>query len=217
MRPGQHPACNVHTWQAELRELRALVLGCGLTEEVKWGVPCYTFQHRNVVLLHAFKEYCALNFFAGALLTDPQGLLIQQTENVQASRQIRFTNAQEIARLQSVLQAYIREAVEIEKAGLKVTFKPTSEFALPEELQSALADNAALRAAFHTLTPGRQRGYLLYFAAPNKPKPGRRELRNTPHTSSGAKACTTKHIEAFYLLRLPCRVEVFHFSFHLSS
>ncbi|TGE28164.1 YdeI/OmpD-associated family protein [Hymenobacter metallicola] len=164
------PACNVNTWRAELRELRALVLGCGLTEERKWGVPCYTFQKKNVLLIHAFKDYCALNFFHGALLADPAGLLMQQTENSQATRQIRFTDVREITRQQAVVQAYIQEAIEVEKAGLKVSFKPTSEYVLPEELQHALASNAALKAAFNTLTPGRQRGYLLYFAAPKQAK-----------------------------------------------
>lgn len=164
------PACSVNKWQPELRELRALVLGCGLTEELKWGVACYTFQQKNVVLIHAFKEYCALNFFNGALLSDTNGILVRQTENVQAARQIRFNDVREITRLRAVLQAYIREAIEVEKAGVKVSFKPTSEFAVSGELQQALNSSAALNAAFNTLTPGRQRGYLLYFAAPKQAK-----------------------------------------------
>ncbi|MCB2377249.1 DUF1801 domain-containing protein [Hymenobacter sp. BT635] len=180
------PACSVVTWQHELRELRALVLSCGLTEEVKWGVPCYTFQRKNVVLIHAFKDYCALNFFNGALLSDPSGLLVQQTQNVQAARQIRFTDGRQIQQRQAVLQAYIREAVEVEKAGRKVTRKPTSEFPVPEELQAALDTNASLKAAFHTLSPGRQRGYLLYFAAPKQAKTrAARVAKHTPHILKG--------------------------------
>ncbi|MCB2408802.1 YdeI/OmpD-associated family protein [Hymenobacter lucidus] len=180
------PACSVRKWQPALHELRALVLGCGLTEELKWGVPCYTVQEKNVLLIHAFKEYCALNFVNGALLSDPNSLLVQQTANVQAARQIRFTDAQEIVRLQPVLEAYIREAVAAEKADLKVALKQTSDFTMPDELQAALDNSAALKAAFHTLTPGRQRGYLLYFSAPKQAKTrAARVEKYTPHILRG--------------------------------
>ena len=164
------PECSVNRWRAELRALRRLVLDCGLSEELKWGVPCYTFQGRNVVLIHGFKQYCALNFFQGALLSDADGILTQQSENVQAGRQIRFTGGQQIAALEPVLKAYIYEAVEVEKAGLKVSYKKTEEFALPEELQLKFEQAPALKAAFQALTPGRQRGYLLYFAGAKQAK-----------------------------------------------
>ena len=157
-------------WQEEFKKLRVIILGCGLTEELKWGCPCYSFEKSNVVLMHGFKDYCALLFFKGALLKDPQKILIQQTKTVQASRQIRFTNAREIGKMKSTLKAYIDEAIEVEKAGLKVNFKKTSEFAFPEEFQSKLEQNPALKTAFEALTPGRQRGYLLYFAAPKQSK-----------------------------------------------
>src|SRR5688572_27209224 len=120
-------------WQAELKQLRTIILVCGLTEELKWGVPCYTFEKSNVVLIHVFKEYCALLFVKGALLKDANAILIQQTENVQAARQIRFTNVREIVELEDTLKAYIHEAVEVEKAGLKVDFKKTTEYNIPEE------------------------------------------------------------------------------------
>lgn len=157
-------------WQEELEKLRTLILDCGLTEELKWGVPCYTFQKGNVVLIHVFKEYCAMLFFKGALLKDTNGILVQQTDNVQAARQIRFTNIREIVELESVLKAYIFEAIEVEKAGLKVELKKTTEFAIPEEFQTKLDENAALKAAFEALTPGRQRGYILHFAQPKQAK-----------------------------------------------
>jgi len=163
-------------WQKELVLLRKIVLDCGLTEELKWGVPCYTFpfpagkKRSNIVLIHAFKEYCALLFFKGALLSDTNGILIQQTENVQAARQIRFTNAREIGKLKQVVQAYIYEAIEVEKAGLKVALKKTKEFAMPEEFKKKLEKNSALKTAFKALTPGRQRGYLLHFSAPKQSK-----------------------------------------------
>ena len=140
------------------------------TQELKWGKPCYTFQDSNVVLIHGFKEYCALLFFKGALLKDAKGILITQTENVQAARQIRFTNVREISKMASVLKAYIREAIEVEKAGLKVNFKKTTEFAVPEEFQHKLDESPALKTAFDALTQGRQRAYLLYFAAPKQSK-----------------------------------------------
>jgi uncharacterized protein YdeI (YjbR/CyaY-like superfamily) len=157
-------------WHKELAQLRMLVLDCGLTEELKWGVPCYTFQNSNIVLIHVFKEYCALLFFKGALLNDANGILIQQTKNVQAARQIRFTNVREIVKMASILKAYIYEAIEVEKAGLKVNFKESTAFTIPEEFQNKLAKNPALKTAFHALTPGRQRAYLLYFSAPKQSK-----------------------------------------------
>lgn len=153
------------TWQKEFEKLRAIILDCQLTEEVKWGVPCYTFGKRNVVLMHGFKEYCALLFFKGALLKDAKNILIAQTENVQSSRQIRFTNAREIDAMSAVLKSYIREAIEVEKAGLKVPLKKTAEFAVPEEFQNKLDESPELKNAFDALTPGRQRAYLLHFAA----------------------------------------------------
>lgn len=151
-------------WQEEYKKLRMIVLDCGLTEELKWGKPCYTFQKKNIVLIHGFKDYCALLFHKGALLKDPVGILIQQTENVQAARQIRFTSVQQIVEMAPTLKAYINEAIEVEKAGLKVELKKTSEFPIPEEFQKALDKDHALRNAFEALTPGRQRGYLLYFS-----------------------------------------------------
>lgn len=157
-------------WQEEFEQLRVIMLDCGLTEALKWGVPCYTFQQRNIVLMHGFKEYCALLFFKGVLLKDTRGLLIQQTENVQAARQIRFTNVREIIKLKPAVKAYIREAIEVEKSGLKVKLKKTSEFAVPEEFQVKLDENAALKTAFKALTPGRQRAYLFYFSQPKQSK-----------------------------------------------
>ena len=157
-------------WQKELEQLRMIVLGCGLTEELKWGVPCYMFQKANIVLIHVFKEYCALLFFKGALLHDANGILIQQTENVQAARQVRFTHVGEIVKMKSILKAYIYEAIEVEKAGLKVPLKKTTEFSMPEEFKSKLNKNSALKKAFDALTPGRQRAYLLHFSAPKQSK-----------------------------------------------
>lgn len=157
-------------WQKEYERLRTIVLDCGLTEELKWGCPCYTFEEKNIVLIHGFKEYCALLFFKGALLNDPRGILIQQTKNVQAARQIRFTNLKEIAGMERILKAYIYEAIEVERAGLAVKLKKTAEFNVPEEFQKKLNKNAALKKAFYALTPGRQRAYLLYFAQPKLAK-----------------------------------------------
>jgi uncharacterized protein YdeI (YjbR/CyaY-like superfamily) len=157
-------------WQKELTKLRTIVLGCEVTEELKWGVPCYTFQKSNVVLIHEFKEYCALLFVKGALLKDARGILIQQTKNVQAARQIRFTNVREIAALAPILQAYIEEAIEAEKAGVKVKMKKTSEFTIPEEFQNRLNELPALKTAFAALTPGRQRAYILYFSGAKQAK-----------------------------------------------
>ena len=157
-------------WHEELVQLRMIVLDCGLTEELKWGVPSYTFQKSNIVLIHVFKEYCALLFFKGALLNDAKGILITQTENVQAARQIRFTSVREIVKMKPILKAYIHEAIEVEKAGLKVNFKKTTEFKIPEEFQKKLDKIPALKTAFKALTPGRQRGYILYFSAPKQSK-----------------------------------------------
>jgi uncharacterized protein YdeI (YjbR/CyaY-like superfamily) len=162
-------------WQGEIERLRMIILDCGLTEELKWGCPCYTFQDSNIVLIHVFKEYCALLFFKGALLNDVHNKLIQQTKNVQAARQIRFTNTLEVIELESTLKAYIFEAIEVEKAGLKVNFKTTTEFEVTEEFQSKLNNIPALKAAFESLTPGRQRAYLFHFSKPKQSKT--RELR----------------------------------------
>jgi uncharacterized protein YdeI (YjbR/CyaY-like superfamily) len=157
-------------WKEEFEKLRIIVLDCGLTEEVKWGCPCYVYEKSNVVLIHGFKEYCALLFFKGALLNDPNGILIQQTENVQSARQIRFTNVQEIGKMASILKAYIYEAIEVERAGLKVKLKKTSQFNVPGEFQNKLNKSAALKTAFKALTPGRQRAYLFYFSQPKQAK-----------------------------------------------
>ena len=157
-------------WQEEFAELRRIILSCGLTEELRWGKPCYTFEKSNIVLIHGFKDYCALLFFKGALLKDPNGILVQQTENVQAARQIRFTNVREIARMASTLKSYLKEAIEVEKAGLEVAYKKTSAFSIPEEFQSRLSESLTLRTAFEGLTPGRQRGYLLYFSGAKQSK-----------------------------------------------
>ncbi len=158
------------TWRNEYEKLRRIALDSGLTEEFKWMHPCYTFENKNVVLIHGFKEYCALLFHKGALMQDPVGILIQQTENVQAARQIRFTNVQEITDMEDVLAAYIAEAVEIEKSGLQVNLKKTAEFTIPQELNDKFAEMPALKAAFETLTPGRQRAYMLYFSQPKQSK-----------------------------------------------
>jgi uncharacterized protein YdeI (YjbR/CyaY-like superfamily) len=157
-------------WQKEYEKLRSIILDCGLIEELKWGCPCYTFEKRNIVLIHGFKEYCALLFFKGALLNDPNGILIQQTENVQAARQIRFTNVKEIVEMERILKAYIYEAIEVEKAGLKVNLKKTTEFKIPEEFQKKLNKMPALKKAFDALTPGRQRAYIFYFSQPKQSK-----------------------------------------------
>jgi uncharacterized protein YdeI (YjbR/CyaY-like superfamily) len=161
---------NAKKWQKEIKELRMIVLDCGLTEELKWGVPCYTFQKSNIVLIHVFKEYCALLFFKGALLHDAHGILIQQTKNVQAARQIRLTGFREIVEMEPILKAYILEAIEVEKAGLKVNLKKTTAFTIPEEFQNKLEKTRTLKTAFDALTPGRQRAYLLYFSAPKQSK-----------------------------------------------
>ena len=157
-------------WQKEFKKLREIALECGLTEEFKWGKPCYTFQKSNIVLIHGFKDYCAFLFFKGALLKDTKDILVKQTENVQAARQIRFTNAQEIDEMKSVLKDYISEAIEVEKAGLEVDFKKTTEFKIPDEFQTKLDEIPALKTAFDALTPGRQRAYILYFSQPKQSK-----------------------------------------------
>jgi uncharacterized protein YdeI (YjbR/CyaY-like superfamily) len=167
-------------WKEELEMLREIVLGCDLTEELKWGVPCYTVNGSNVVLIHAFKEYCALLFHKGVLLKDPESILIQQTENVQSARQIRFSHSDEINEYATALKAYIREAIEVEKSGVKVPMKTTKEFAVVEEFQQKLDDNPALKKAFESLTPGRQRGYLLYFSSAKQAKT--REARIEKYT-----------------------------------
>ena len=157
-------------WQKEYEKLRKIILSCGLSEELKWGCPCYTFENTNIVLIHGFKEYCALLFFKGALLNDPNGILIQQTKNVQSARQIRFTNAREIVKMEKILKAYVYEAIEAERAGLKVKLKKTSEFKIPEEFQKRLDKSTALKKAFDALTPGRERAYIFYFSQAKQSK-----------------------------------------------
>lgn len=157
-------------WQVEFKKLRAIVLGCGLSEELKWGVPCYTHEKRNIVLMHGFKDYCALLFVKGVLLQDAEGILSQQTANVQSARQVRFTSVREIVEREPILKAYVQEAVAVEKAGLKVPYKKTAEFSMPEEFITQLEQVPGLQDAFEALTPGRQRAYLLYFAAPKQAK-----------------------------------------------
>jgi uncharacterized protein YdeI (YjbR/CyaY-like superfamily) len=157
-------------WQEEINQMRKIALDCGLTEELKWGCPCYTLRKSNIVLIHVFKEYCAYLFFKGALLNDGDGILIQQTENVQSARQVRFTNVREIVEMGTTLKAYIFEAIEVEKAGLKVALKKTEDFTVPAEFQYKLDHIPALRTAFETLTPGRQRGYLFHFSQPKQSK-----------------------------------------------
>ena len=157
-------------WYKELEQMRAIVLDCGLDEKLKWGCPCYTYQDANIVLIHVFKEYCAFLFFKGVLLSDANGILIQQTKNVQGARQIRFTNPREIVKMKTILKAYIYEAIEVEKAGLKVKLKTISEYKVPEEFQKILDKNSKLKTAFKALTPGRQRGYLFYFSQPKQSK-----------------------------------------------
>ena len=165
-----HYFTDAKKWQKELKKLRAVILDCHLVEELKWGVPCYTFQESNVVLIHTFKDYCAVLFHKGALLKDPNGILIQQTKNTQAARQIRFTSVGEIDGMEPVLKAYISEAIEVEKAGLKVNFKEVEEFDVPVEFQQKLIESPVLKKAFGALTPGRQRAYILHFSAAKQSK-----------------------------------------------
>ena len=167
------------TWQKELEQLTSIVLDCGLTEQLKWGCPCYTFEKKNIVLIHVFKEYCAYLFFKGALLNDANRILVQQTKNVQSARQVRFTNVREIVKLERILKAYIYEAIEVEKAGLKVDLKQKTELEFPEEFQKKLKENPRLKTAFNALTPGRQRAYNLYFSAAKQSKT--RESRIEKH------------------------------------
>jgi uncharacterized protein YdeI (YjbR/CyaY-like superfamily) len=173
-------------WQKEFQELRMIILDCGLTEELKWGQPCYTHNDANIVLIHGFKEYCALLFMKGALMKDPKGILIQQTPNVQSARQIRFTGVQEILKLAPVLKKYIKEAIAVEKAGLKVTLKKTSEYAIPEEFQTVLDDLPELKEQFYKLTPGRQRAYIFHFSQPRLSKTREaRVQKNIPRILKG--------------------------------
>jgi len=158
--------------------LRMIILKCGLDEELKWGKPCYTLQKNNIVLMHGFKDYCALLFFKGALLKDPEGILIQQTKNVQAARQVRFTNVREIVKMKAILKAYVHEAIEVEKTGQRVKFKKTSEFKIPEEFQERLNETPALKKAFAALTPGRQRAYIFYFSQPKQSKTRQSRVEN---------------------------------------
>jgi uncharacterized protein YdeI (YjbR/CyaY-like superfamily) len=157
-------------WKKEYQKLRTIALDCGLMEELKWGCPCYAYNDTNVVLIHGFKEYCAYLFFKGALLNDPEGILIQQTKNVQSARQIRFTNLKEITGMTAVLKSYIYEAIEVERAGLKVKMKKTADYKIPEEFQKKLDKSATLKKAFESLTPGRQRAYIFYFSQPKLSK-----------------------------------------------
>ncbi|UMQ42711.1 YdeI family protein [Chryseobacterium sp. Y16C] len=157
-------------WQKEFEKLRAIALETELVEDLKWGCPCYTYEGKNIFLIHGFKEYCALLFFKGALMKDPENILIQQTENVQAARQIRFTSLQQIIDLKEVIKSYLFEAVDVEESGAKVEMKKTKEFEMPKEFQQKLDENSALKEAFKALTPGRQRAYLLYFSSAKQSK-----------------------------------------------
>lgn len=167
---GGTPDCKVNKWPDEMEKLRRIVLDCGLTEQLKWGVPCYTFQKGNILILSAFKEYCALSFFKGALLKDAHRILVKPGENTQAERLVRFTNVQEIVQMESFLKAYVYEAIEVEKAGLKVNYNENTELAFPVEFQKKIDEIPALKAAFEALTPGRQKAYILYFSAPKQSK-----------------------------------------------
>lgn len=160
----------VKKWQEEMEKLRVIMLDCQLTEELKWGKPCYTFQNSNIVIIQGFKEHCTLMFFKGALLNDPNGILIKPGEDTQAGRQIRFTHVGEIVEMETILKAYIVEAIEVEKAGLKVDFKKSTELIFPEEFQDKLDESPALKTAFDALTPGRKRAYVMYFSAPKQSK-----------------------------------------------
>ena len=173
-------------WKNEYERLRMICLDSGLTEELKWGCPCYTVDGNNVVLIHGFKDYCALLFHKGVLLKDPKKILIQQTENVQSARQIRFKHVDQIVDMESTLKSYIKEAIKIEKAGTKVEFKPTSEFKMPIEFKNALDKKASLKKAFQALTPGRQRGYLLYFSSAKLAKTREERIKKyTPKILTG--------------------------------
>jgi uncharacterized protein YdeI (YjbR/CyaY-like superfamily) len=167
---GNTPQCKVNFWQDELKALRRIALESGLTEESKWGMPCYTFDKKNIVIVSAFKEYAAMLFFKGALLKDPKGILTTPTENSQSGRQARYTKLSDIKKTESVLKAYLAEAIELEKSGAKVEFKKVSEFVVPEEFQAVLDKTPAVKKAFEALTPGRQKGYLLHFAGAKQSK-----------------------------------------------
>ena len=157
-------------WREEMEKMREILLQCPVTEELKWGKPCYSFQESNIVIIQGFKEYCALLFCKGVLLKDSHGILIQQTENVQAARQLRFTNLREITKIAPIIKAYVREAIDLEEAGVEVTYKETTEFSMPEEFRMQLDKSAKLKKAFEALTPGRQRGYLLHFSSAKQSK-----------------------------------------------
>lgn len=173
-------------WQEAYSALRILMIGSGLTEELKWGCPCYTNGKSNIVLIHGFKDYCALLFMQGALLKDTKGILIQQTENVQAVRQMRFKNIDEIVKIKSTIKSYVKEALALDKAGIKVELKKTIEFKMPEEFKTVLVDMPELNKAFKALTPGRQRGYLLYFSAPKQVKTREARIEKyLPHILEG--------------------------------
>lgn len=157
-------------WQEAFQELRDIVLDCGLTEELKWGCPCYTHQKSNIVLIHGFNDYCALLFMQGALLKDPKKILVQQTQNVQSARQLRFSGMEDILKKKATIKAYINDAIKNDKAGLKVEMKKTNEYEIPDEFETALMEIPELKNAFHRLTPGRQRAYLLYFSSAKQSK-----------------------------------------------
>jgi uncharacterized protein YdeI (YjbR/CyaY-like superfamily) len=183
---GGTPECKVHRWTKELKQLRTLVLDCGLTEEVKWGVPCYTFDNRNILVVSALKDYCSLSFFKGALIEDTKGILDKPGENTQSARLIKFKTVREISDLKPVLKYYIRQAIEVEKNGLKVDLKAKSELIVPVELQQKLDERPALHAAFASLTPGRQRGYILYFTAAKQSKTRESRIEKwSPHILEG--------------------------------
>lgn len=173
-------------WQAEYEKLRVIILGSGLTEELKWGCPCYTLENSNIVLIHGFKEYCAILFMKGVLMKDPEGILIQQTENVQSSRQVRFTSLQQIVEMEPILKTYINEAIQVERSGVKVPFKKATEFSMPDEFLVRMEENPDLDAAFYGLTPGRQRAYLLFFSAPKQSKTRQARVEKyIPHILEG--------------------------------
>lgn len=174
-------------WLAEMKLLRKLCTDCGLIEDFKWMHPCYTHQGNNVIIIHGFKEYCALLFHKGVLMADSDNLLVQQTKNVQAARQLRFTSVNEINKLESTIKSYIFEAIEIEKAKLQVTLKETDAFEMPVEFQAALAADSQLKRAFEGLTPGRQRGYLLYFSGAKQPKTREARIEKCTHAILNGK------------------------------
>jgi uncharacterized protein YdeI (YjbR/CyaY-like superfamily) len=169
-------------WKEEILELRSILLSCDLQEELKWGVPCYTWDNHNIIFIHVFKNYCALLFFKGALLKDEEQILVQQTKNVQSARHLRFRNLSEIKQIKSIIKSYVAEAIEVEKSGLKVKLKATKEYEVPEELNNAFEADSNFEKAFKSLTPGRQRGYLLYFSAAKQTST--REARIVKHTKN---------------------------------